>query len=97
VVVSDRGPCTIEVDGRKMQVWSGQSVAAALVSERVWLLRANQVSGEPRGPYCGMGVCFDCELEIDGVPAVRACLTDVRDGMIIRTDAQRAGATAHEL
>ena len=39
------------------------------------------VGGEPRGVFCGMGVCFDCLVVVDGVPNTRACTTWVRDGM----------------
>jgi predicted molibdopterin-dependent oxidoreductase YjgC len=42
------------------------------------------VSGEPRAPYCMMGVCFECLVEVDGVPNVQACMTSVREGMTVR-------------
>ena len=38
----------------------------------------------PRGPFCMMGVCFDCLVEIDGVPNVQGCMTPVREGMQVR-------------
>jgi hypothetical protein len=41
----------------------------------------NTRSGSPRGVYCGMGVCFDCLVVVDGVPNTRACVTWVREGM----------------
>ena len=44
----------------------------------------NAVSGSPRAPYCMMGVCFDCLMEIDGVGNRQACLTPVADGMQVR-------------
>jgi predicted molibdopterin-dependent oxidoreductase YjgC len=46
--------------------------------------RATPVSGSPRAPYCMMGVCFDCLMEIDGVPNRQACLVPVAEGMRIR-------------
>jgi D-hydroxyproline dehydrogenase subunit gamma len=42
------------------------------------------VAGEPRGIFCGMGVCFDCLMVIDGIPNTRACMTWVREGMDVR-------------
>jgi hypothetical protein len=42
------------------------------------------VGGAPRGIFCGMGVCFDCLMVIDGVPNTRACMTWVRDGLDAR-------------
>jgi aerobic-type carbon monoxide dehydrogenase small subunit (CoxS/CutS family) len=42
--------------------------------------------GAPRGLFCGMGVCFDCLVTVDGVENVRACLTPVTEGMVIATE-----------
>lgn len=78
--------CTILVDGVPVRCLAGQSVASVLVGAGIWQFQRSPVSGEPRGPYCGMGVCFECEVAIDGVLARRACLTGARDGMVIRTD-----------
>ena len=75
----------IIVDGRPVPAQDGQSVAAALHQAGVVILSANPVTGEPRGAFCGMGVCFDCELAIDGRSVQRACLADVRHGMHIDT------------
>ena len=68
-----------EIDGR-----SGDSVAAALLSAGVTDLRATPVSGTLRAPYCMMGVCFDCLMEIDGVGNRQACLTPIAEGMQVR-------------
>jgi len=46
------------------------------------------VTGEPRGPLCGMGICFECRVTIDGVPHSRSCQTPCADGMEVRTHAQ---------
>jgi sarcosine oxidase subunit alpha len=78
----------IVVDGRSVRVAPGITVAAALFNLDVSSLRQS-VSGEPRGPVCGMGVCFECRVTIDNRPHQRACLTPVAQGMNIRT----AGAT----
>ena len=68
-----------DVDGRL-----GDSVAAALLSAGVTGLRATPVSGALRAPYCMMGVCFDCLMEIDGVGNRQACLTPIAEGMQVR-------------
>lgn len=81
--------CIVRVDGGDREVLEGQSVAAALVATGIWSFRTD-VKGAPRGPFCGMGVCFDCELTVDGVLGVRGCLVAVRHGMDIRTRS-RAG------
>ena len=75
----------ILVDGRAVRALDGQSVAGALHKAGVAVLRRNPVTGEPRGAYCGMGVCFECELTVDGIPGTRACLTRVSEGLRIET------------
>jgi aerobic-type carbon monoxide dehydrogenase small subunit (CoxS/CutS family) len=82
---TQRGPAvTITVDGRPLQAHLGETVAGALLAsgQRAWRRTAQ---GEPRGLFCGMGICFDCTLTVDGAPNVRACLTPVSDGMEIST------------
>ena len=63
---------------------AGVSVAAALLAGGVHDFRSSVVSQTPRAPYCMMGVCFECLVEIDGVPARQSCLIQVQDGMQIR-------------
>ena len=74
----------IVVDGRRARVATGITVAAALFNMDVSSLRCS-VSGEPRGPVCGMGVCFECGVTIDGKPHQRACMIAVVADMHIRT------------
>ncbi|HEY5836985.1 (2Fe-2S)-binding protein [Streptomyces sp.] len=76
---------TVVVDGTPRRAWEGQSVAAALVAGGTWALRRNPVTGDTRGPFCGMGVCLECEVVIDGRPGSRSCTEHVADGMEIRT------------
>lgn len=78
---------SIVVDDRRASVPSGITVAAALLNLGVASFRRS-VSGEPRGPVCGMGVCFECRVTIDSRPQQRACLVAVADGMHIRTAAE---------
>lgn len=81
----------IVVDGRNVDVPEYASVAAALLSAGVSVFRHTPVGAAPRAPYCMMGVCFDCLVEIDGVPNQQACMVRVRDGMEIKA---MAGARA---
>ena len=74
----------IEIDGAPHDVPAHYNVAAALLATGILACRASTVSGAPRGPFCMMGVCFDCLVEIDGVPNVQGCMTPVRDGMQVR-------------
>ncbi|MBI5030096.1 MAG: (2Fe-2S)-binding protein [Chloroflexi bacterium] len=70
---------TIQVDGEPVSAFAGESIAAALMASGRRAFRTN-VSGAPRGLFCGMGICFDCLVTVDGVPNVRACMTEARDG-----------------
>ena len=73
---------TITVDGQPRTAFAGETVAAALIADDGITTRRT-ASGAPRGVYCGMGVCFDCLVIVDGVPGTRACVTWVREGMDI--------------
>ena len=77
-------PVTIEVDGASVTAHPGESVAAALLAAG-WRAFGRTTGGAPRGPFCNMGICFDCAVEIDGVAGVRACMTAVRAGMKVTT------------
>lgn len=74
----------IVVDGHRVQVPARSTVAAALLNLGISAFRQS-ASGEPRGPVCGMGACFECRVTIDSRPHQRACLVAVVDGMHIRT------------
>ena len=86
-VVPGGQPIEIQVDGRVVSALAGESLAATLTAAGQLALRRH-ASGEPRGLYCGMGVCFDCRVSIDGRPGERACMTPVRAGMRVRTGAE---------
>lgn len=76
---------SLSINGRKVTVPAGTLVAAALAQAGVTRFRRS-VAGEPRGPLCGMGVCFECGVTIDGQPHRRSCLTLCAEGMEVRTD-----------
>ncbi|MGH8778206.1 (2Fe-2S)-binding protein [Paraburkholderia sp.] len=78
-------PVDIWFNDEPLRVPGGRSVAAALLAAGIDRFRATPVSGEPRAPYCMMGVCFECLVEIDGVPSRQSCMVAVRDGMRIRS------------
>ena len=74
------------LNNREVVACEGQTVAAALLATGESVLRRTPRRGEPRGLFCGMGVCFDCLMTINGRPNQQACLTDVAEGM--RVDVQ---------
>jgi predicted molibdopterin-dependent oxidoreductase YjgC len=86
---------TLLVEGRPVTAQAGESVAAALLAAGIITTRTTPVSGVPRSPFCLMGVCFDCLMEIDGVPNRQACMTPVRDGMTVALQ-HGAAAVAEE-
>ena len=78
------GKVTLTFDGEAIEARAGDTVAAAMLSAGFVAGRETPVSGSPRGPYCLMGACFECLVEIDGEPNRQACMTEVRDGMSVR-------------
>ena len=68
---------------------AGDSVAAALLAAGVTAFRQSFDSDELRGPYCMIGNCFECRVEIDGIAERQACRERVRDGMQVRVQRGR--------
>ena len=73
------------VNGVEVTMPSGSMVSAAVMTAGITTFRRS-VTGEPRGPLCGMGICFECRVTIDGEAHCRSCQTVCRDGMDVRTD-----------
>ncbi len=71
---------TIHVNGRPVTAGHGMSLAAALLNAGIFSF-GQSVSGEPRGPLCGMGICMACRVIVDGTESVKSCQTLVHDGM----------------
>ncbi|MDA1365442.1 (2Fe-2S)-binding protein [Glycomyces algeriensis] len=77
----------VRFDGEEVEVQEGQTVAGVLLAKGVRSWRTTRGAGRPRGLFCGIGVCFDCLVKVNGVPDVRACQRVVADGDDIRTQA----------
>jgi predicted molibdopterin-dependent oxidoreductase YjgC len=82
-------PIYIMVDGCKVACKQGQTVASALLMQKVYLFRFSPSARTPRGPFCMMGACQECAIQIDG-SIRRACQVEVQDGM--RVEFLGAGA-----
>lgn len=80
----DPATVTIQFEGRSVQAFEGETIAAALLANGIDFTRTTPVSGSARTPFCMMGTCFECLVEIDGVPNCQACMVQVADGMVIR-------------
>jgi predicted molibdopterin-dependent oxidoreductase YjgC len=76
---------SLTIDGHPIRVPPGTSVAAAVLIARGPGFRRS-VTGQLRGPLCGMGICYECRLTIDGYPQRTSCQTLARAGMEVRTD-----------
>lgn len=72
-------------DGKTLTAVPGQSIGAALIAagHRSW--RTTRINGSPRGIFCGIGICFDCLVTVNGRDSRRACLVDVRPGDVVLT------------
>jgi NADPH-dependent 2,4-dienoyl-CoA reductase/sulfur reductase-like enzyme len=86
------GSATFRFDGREIPILSGRTIAAALVAAGESRLRHTR-QGDRRGVFCGMGVCQECLVEVDGQPAQRACMTAARAGMRVSSQPALARLT----
>lgn len=72
----------IEFEGKPIEARPGESVAAALIASGHYNLRSAE-DNSARGPMCGIGVCWECRCIIDQQPNRRACMIEVRPGMVV--------------
>ncbi|MBE9607372.1 (2Fe-2S)-binding protein [Acetobacteraceae bacterium H6797] len=73
------------LDGQPVTARAGDTVAAAVFALGRDACRQTAVTGAERGPYCMMGVCFDCLMTIDGIGNRQACLVRIAPGMAVET------------
>lgn len=83
-------------NNQSIEAVKGQSVAAALMANEQYVLRQSSRRNEPRGLFCGMGICFECLMCIDGKPNQRACQIPVSEGMQVEVQ-QGNGKKGSEL
>ena len=76
---------TLSINGRSVTVPEGIVVSTAVTLSGATVFRRS-VTGERRAPLCGMGICFECRVTIDGRPHARSCQILCREGMDVRTD-----------
>jgi predicted molibdopterin-dependent oxidoreductase YjgC len=75
----------LRINGREVKVLEGTTLAAAILVAGFSAFRRS-VTGQPRGPLCGMGICFECRATVDGHAQRRTCQTLCRPGMEVATD-----------
>jgi sarcosine oxidase subunit alpha len=75
----------VQVNGRPVTAHAGQTVAAVLLAAGIRVFRRTAQRREPRGVFCGMGICYECLVTVNGVANTRACVTVAAPGMVIET------------
>lgn len=91
--MTDEGGIPFELDGRPLRARPGQSVAAALIANGVLSWRTTRVTGRPRGAFCGIGVCYDCLVSVEGREPERGCLVPIEEDMRLASPATEEAAT----
>jgi len=81
----DRARVHITVNGRSLEAYEGEPIAAAILAAGLRVFRRTPKLDSPRGVYCAIGRCTDCVMTVDGTPSVRTCVTPVRDGMVVES------------
>lgn len=85
LLVKPNSSITFTFDGKLISAIPGQTVGSAILEAGERTMRLTRFENKPRGIFCGIGICFDCLVVIDGTPNQRACLIEVRDGMSVNT------------
>lgn len=85
---SDRKWVPVKLNEIEIFLPEGMPIAAALLQFGVRSTRNSKISGDSRAPYCMMGVCYECLIEINDIPNQQSCMKGVTKGMIIRTSNQ---------
>lgn len=76
----------ISVNGKKIAAYKGETILAALLAAGYKTLKRSPIAHDPRGALCGMGVCFECIVTVNGIPNTRSCMTEVENDMEIEID-----------
>jgi sarcosine oxidase subunit alpha len=77
---------TLSVNGSNVPAYKGETVLAALIAAGYKSLKKSSLKGDPRSALCGMGVCFECIVTVNGIPNIRSCMTEVENRMKVEID-----------
>lgn len=84
--VQEKGrPVSFYFDGKELQGYEGEPIAAALKAASVMVHRYTKKEHKPRGIFCAIGRCTDCVMVVNGKPNVRTCVTPLEEGMKVQT------------
>ena len=76
---------TFTYNGKPMQGYEGEPIAAALKAAGVMIHRYTKKQHKPRGIFCAIGRCTDCVMVVNGKPNIRTCITPLEEGMTVQT------------
>ncbi len=76
---------TIYFNGKPISAYEGEPIAAALYAQGIRSLRKTAKLKKARGVFCAIGRCTDCVMVVYGIPNVRTCVTEVREGIKIKS------------
>ncbi len=80
-----RGPAfTFTFEGQAISAYAGETIGAALMAAGILTFRTTRHQGRPRGLFCGIGLCFDCLLIVDGIPNQQACMVAAKPAMRVQ-------------
>jgi sarcosine oxidase subunit alpha len=79
--IKRKNKVTLSVNGKEIHAYKGETLLAALIAAGYKSLKQSPLRDEPRGALCGMGVCFECIVTVNGQPNIRSCMTEVEDNM----------------
>lgn len=74
---------TFIFEGEALTGWAGEAVASALMRAGILALRRTRIGDEVRGYFCGMGLCWECAVHVQGLGVVRSCSHPVGEGQVI--------------
>lgn len=83
--LEEQDECSFTFDGKVYKGYKGDTIASALLANGVRQLRVHEESGNPRGIYCNIGHCFECRVTVNGKTGVRACMTEIKEGMTVES------------
>ena len=78
---------TLSVNGKEVPAYKGETLLAALIAAGYQGLKKSPIKNELRGALCGMGVCFECLVTVNGDPNTRSCMIEVEDRMTVQIHA----------
>jgi predicted molibdopterin-dependent oxidoreductase YjgC len=76
----------ITVNGSEITAYKGETLLAALMAAGFKQTKKSPLKKQPRGALCGMGVCFECIVTVNGEPNIRSCMTEVENNMTVEFD-----------